>query len=108
MLGDHQVFHHGHVGEQADVLERPGNPHLSDLAGFKAKHRFPVEEDLTLGGRDHARDGVEERGLPGTVRAYDTDDLSVVDVKIKTGKSIQAPKGDLQTSDLQQAHDGAP
>ena len=54
MLGDHQVFHHGHVGEQADVLERPGNAHLSDLVGIKAKHRFPVEEDLTLGGRDHA------------------------------------------------------
>ena len=108
MLGDHQVFHHGHVGEQADVLECPGYAHLGDLVGIKAKHRFPVEEDLTLGGRDHARDGVEERGLPGTVGAYNTDDLSLIYVEIKTGKSIQAPEGDLQTSDLQQAHDGAP
>ena len=81
MLGDHEVFEHGHAGEQADVLE--GARHLGMLRDAEIVHALEQEfaavrmaqHDHALGRLVEAGDAVEDRGLAGAVGADERGDV---------------------------------
>ena len=45
---DHDVLHHGHAAEQADVLEGPGHAQVGDLVGLQALDPLALELDGAL------------------------------------------------------------
>jgi len=49
----------GHEGEQADVLERPGDAELGDPVGWKSRDGHTVEPDLSGRDREEPGDAVE-------------------------------------------------
>ena len=77
VAADQDVLQRRHVGEQPDVLERPGDARLDDLAAAWAAGPLPSNDDLALGGQVQAGEAVEERGLAGAVGADQADDLAL-------------------------------
>jgi hypothetical protein len=79
---DQDVLQGGHLGEQADVLERTGDPHAGDLVPLPAGDPHATEPDRT--GRWLVDPGhrVERRGLTRAVRADQAEDLSLVDGEV--------------------------
>ena len=71
---DEHVLLGRHVAEQADVLERPGDPEADDLVGLAAGDLRAVEHDPALGRDVQAGDHVEERRLAGAVGPDEADD----------------------------------
>ena len=69
VLADQDVVEDGHVLEEPDGLERPGDAAPHDRVGAKADDAPALEEDLALVRRQEPRDHVEEGRLPGAVRA---------------------------------------
>ena len=109
VLGHHDVLENRHVGEQADVLEGPGDAPGGDLVGVETEQRLTLEHDVAGGRCDHSRDHVEEGGLPGPVGANDRDDLSLVDMEVKIGECVETTEGHAQVLNVEQtfAHAGA-
>ena len=71
---DHDVLHHGHAPEQADVLEGAGHAQVGDLVGLELLDAPALELDGALVAVVEAGDGVEEGGLAGAVGADDAED----------------------------------
>ena len=69
MVGDAHVVQHRQVREQADVLERPGDPQLVDLMRFQSGDFLPIEHDPAGGRHIHAGDHVKDGSFPGAVGA---------------------------------------
>ena len=78
---DHDVVQRGHVGEQADVLERAGDAEPGDLVGPAPGEVGAREPDLALGRLVHAGDDVEHRRLARSVGPDQGEDLALVDVR---------------------------
>ena len=68
------VLDRRHLGEEPDVLERPPDAELDDGVRRLAHHLGAVEHDRTGRGDVDTGDLVEERRLPGAVRADEGDD----------------------------------
>ena len=69
-------------GEQPDVLERAGHARPATTAQrLRAAAVAAVERDLALGRDVQAGEAVEEGRLAGAVRADQTDDLALADVR---------------------------
>jgi hypothetical protein len=77
MAPDHDVLQGGHVGEQADVLESPGEPPRHDLVRLEALHRRSGQENLAGGHRIQPGHAVEQGGLAGAVGADQAVDLAL-------------------------------
>ena len=73
---DHDVLHHGHAPEQADVLEGAGHAQLGDLVGLEPFDPLALELDGAFFALVERGDRVEEGGLAGAVGADDADDLA--------------------------------
>ena len=69
MMRRQDVLENGHVGEEADVLERPRDAELRDLIGLLPVHARPVEMNFAFGRIVLSRQQVEDRGLARAVRA---------------------------------------
>ena len=48
MTADHDVFKHGHLLRQADILESAGHAHAADFRGAKALHALAVKNHVTF------------------------------------------------------------
>ncbi len=72
-MGDHQVFQHGHAGEQPDILE--GARHPRELGNAIVEQTLQQERPAVRVGEPHHADGrlvepgdaIEHRSLAGTV-----------------------------------------
>ena len=78
---DQDVLQHGHVLEEDDVLERPGDPEARDTMGPHAQQIAAVEEDSTPLSAVEARHDVEQCRLAGTVRTDQTADLAFAELE---------------------------
>jgi hypothetical protein len=76
------VLLHCHVEEEAQGLERAGDPEAGDLVRLESDDALPFEDDVADVGPVDAGDEVEEGGLAGAVRPDDADDLALVDVQV--------------------------
>ncbi len=63
------------AGEEPPLLVRPRQPGPRPAVGRPRRDRLTRELDLALGRGVEARDDVDERRLPGAVRADQPDDL---------------------------------
>ena len=94
--GDEHVLLDGELLEQADVLEGSGDAGTHDLIGLLAVHPGSVQPELAFGGRVHAGQQVEHRGLAGTVGADQTDEFAFVDGHVEVGYGLQTTEGDAE------------
>ena len=78
---DEDVLEDGHVREELDVLERPGDPELDHAAGGRVQERVPVEDHVARVDAIEARDHVERGRLAGAVRPDQAGDRAFVDVE---------------------------
>ena len=121
VLGDQQVFQHGHAGKQADVLEGAGDARL--LRHQIVRHaleqieravraretlRLPLsvsvssslqtdgiavaERDAALARLVEAGDAVEHGGLAGAVRADQRGDVAAAASKDRSSTATRPPK----------------
>lgn len=89
---------------------------LKDLATLRAMRQSETYDLFRPGARDvapfemdragrrarHARNGVQQRGFAGTVRAEDDDDLAGIDLKIDAFKNADAPVSRAEPGDPEQ------
>ena len=95
------VFQHGHLGENPDVLKGPADAHVGDLGGVLLDDALPLEGNAAGGGNQVAGDGIEECGLAGAVGTDETGKFSLIDVNADIIHSPQAAEGNDQIADLQ-------
>ena len=82
ILRDPEVLPDRQLPEQADVLERPGNPQGHTRVRRQAGHVGAVEDDAARGGRKQSADQVDDRALARAVRADEAKDFAARDRKI--------------------------
>jgi hypothetical protein len=68
------VVEHAHGWEEGQVLKGAADAELGDVVGRRRDDRLSLEEDVALLGCVQPPQAVEERGLPGPVRADQRDD----------------------------------
>ena len=84
VLGQHDVFERGEVGDQVELLEDEADffrPGAVQILGGDAGHVFAIEPDLARGGTIQAADQVGESGLSGTGGAHDGQPLAGLNLK---------------------------
>src|SRR5712691_4645526 len=95
------VLPYGQLRKHPDVLEGTGHPLVGD-AMRRQPDEFPAEQaDGSCGWPQDAGDQVEDRGLTGTVRPHEADDLALVDVDIEAVDGCESAKSASQAADLQ-------
>ncbi len=94
----------GRLAEQATTetqciaygLKRFGGQFLRDETNPRARLAEPgdyvvaVDEHLTTAGVDDAADDIDQRGLAGTVRAEQPEDLALVDLEVNVLEGLEA------------------
>ena len=104
MIGNLDVVDNTGLAEQADVLERAGDPCLGDLVGFPAHNALPVEDDGTLGRRINAGDHVEDGRLAGAVGSNEADDLTMLELDVEVGNGTQATEELREMLNIEESH----
>src|SRR5947207_12592512 len=95
MRADQNVLHHAEIAEDAAKLKRTREAIGRDLLRRIAGDGLAVETDLAGIGPVEPGDQIEQRGLAGTVRAYDADQIAFGEVEIDavdSGQSAEAPR----------------
>ena len=87
---DQHVLAGGHVREQAQVLEGPGDAELGDPVRGKAVDPLALEQHVALAGGEQPGDAVEE-GLAGPVGPDQADDLALADGEVDLVHRHQPP-----------------
>ena len=93
MPADQHVLDRRHVREQADVLERAADAGSRDAVHAAGRRRARRGTDLAGGRLVEAGQDVEERRLPGAVRADDADDRLLLDVEADVVERDQPLEG---------------
>jgi hypothetical protein len=89
----HHVLQHRHVEEDLQVLEGAGDAAGGDGMRREAHQRIGLEVDAPLVRRVEAAEGVEQRGLAGTVRADDGVDHVGRHAKVHVGEGRDPAEG---------------
>ena len=90
MLADQHILDGGHIGEQANVLERAGDPQGRHLERLEPGDVMAVEDQLAGRDRIDAGHAVEEGGLAGAVRTDEAGDHAFFDDEIHVVDGGQA------------------
>src|SRR6185437_16368007 len=67
LAGENDVVEHRHLRKDGELLERPSDAELAQVASPTAGNRLAVHLDVPAIGRELGEDAVEERRLPRTV-----------------------------------------
>ncbi len=81
MRADRDVFQHGHVGHQFDMLKRSGDAEFYDLLRGGMADLFAEHGDRAARGGEHAGDQVERRAFAGAIGTDQRHDLAGLDVE---------------------------
>ena len=76
VFGDEEVVSYGQLFEELDALPRAGDAGARPSFGTPGRHIGSVEQHPTALLTGEAGDDVEQRRLPGAVRADETDHLA--------------------------------
>jgi len=103
---DEHVFQHGHVTEEALVLERSGNAEARDDVGGEADQLPPtvIEPDSTLRRPVEAGDQIEDGRLPRAVGPDESDDLALFDPECEIVHGPEAAEVLRQALGLEKRH----
>ena len=77
----HHVLADGQAGEEADALQRPGDPQRGQPVGADPVKRLPAPAHRARRRLDEAADDVEQRRLAGAVGADDAEHLALRDLE---------------------------
>ena len=103
MVGAEQnVLDHAHAGIDADVLEGAGDAETDDTMAGHAFDAAAGEHDGAASRLDQPRDGVEQGGLAGTVRADQAANLAVMKVEADIRERRDAVEAHAEIADRQQ------
>ena len=80
------------TAEQREILEGPADAEAGPRVRGEAGDVLAAVEQLALGRTVAARDAVDDRGLAGTVRANDGEQLALVDAEAHIGQRADAAK----------------
>src|SRR5207247_10648782 len=75
VLGHPEVLPDGEAAEEADALERPADARGQDAVGRPPRDIPIAEPHASACRREDARNHVDNRALPGAVRADESQDL---------------------------------
>ena len=96
-----QVVQRGHVEEETEILERPGNASPGDLVGREPLKALPSEEDFSLVGMVNVGNAVEQGRLSRAVRSDDGEDLFFFQREIDPCQGLDSSESNRQCVDLQ-------
>ena len=104
VTAEHEVVDHVQVGEQPEVLERPGHAELRRCAAGRMPTRFVPSSRIVPGLRPvHAVQAVEDRRLAGAVGTDDREQLAVGRRRSVTSVSaVTPPKRSVHVASLEQ------
>ena len=89
----HHIFQGGHVPEERQVLEGTGDPQPGNRMGFEAVESLSRELKSSVGRRKDPCKHVEQRRLPGSVRADKGFNLALGYGETQGVHRSQAPEG---------------
>ena len=93
---DFDVVDNTQVVKQADILKGPGDSQSGDKLRFFSADGvsgpFPGKQDFSTGWFFHPGHAVKQGGLPGSVRADHSDDLSKINIIGYIVQGFQTPK----------------
>ena len=95
----HQVLFDRERAEQLEPLERTPHPQAGPIVGRPPRHVLPEEPHGTPHRVDGAGNGVEQRRLPGPVRADQADDAAGGDTQRHVVERPQPPEADRDLLD---------
>ena len=101
MGGDKQVVSDAEILEKFQGLEGANQTQLGALVGLEYGKVVAVEVRCPRRGWNVARDGIDERGLAGPVRADQADERSGFDDEIHAVVGVEATEGDGQAFGLE-------
>jgi len=102
LLTEEQVGHRVEVVAQGEVLVDGCDPERNGRLRAVDVHGLPVEVELAFVGRVDARDGLDERGLPGAVVAHEPDDLAGLHLEVDVVQRLHGPEPLAHPLQLQQ------
>ena len=102
VAAEQDVVQDREVGEQFDVLEGPGDAPGRDLVGPQAHDRLALPADVAFLRVVHLIEAVEDRRLPGAVRADDGEQLPGGDREAHAVEGGEAPEDEADAVDLEQ------
>ena len=103
---DREVLAHGEVVEQLGRLPRPGETAQRTYVRLRSGDISPVDADRSPMGHE-PRDGVDERGLAGAVRADQADQLVGFDLEIDLDHGVHAAERDRDVAGGQHRRHGS-
>src|SRR5690606_8927721 len=89
------------VREDLGRLEYPRDAELVDLVRRLARQHRAVEDDRAAAGWNAPHDHVEERGLPGAVRADDRVNLPLLHLQVDVGQRLEAAEALLDVGHVE-------
>src|SRR5450759_2045145 len=105
---DVQVLLDGEAGKDPPPLGDHRDAHAHPLVGAHLVHRFPLEQDPSGTGTQHAGDRLEHGRLAGAVGADDGERLSFLDGERYREERLEVAVEDADVLQLEGAHTGVP
>src|SRR3954468_8180890 len=102
VAANHDVLQRRQVREQADVLEGSRDTRGGDAVGREAGDVACAEIEAAVVGGVHPGEDVEQRGLAGTVRANQAEDLRGLNVEGKLARRLDAAETLADAPSLEQ------
>ena len=99
--GHRDVFLHGQVIEQTDVLESTGNTGAVYLRGIHFVGILAIQQDGAVGGLINLGQQVEDSGFARAVGADQTGDLRPADHQVEIVHGLQTAEGNAQIDAVQ-------
>jgi hypothetical protein len=90
MAPKHEVIKDGHVFEEFNVLEGPGNSKFGPLVGREFCNVHILKINRAFLGTVKAANTVEQRSFSGTIGANYREDFAPIDVKANVRKCLDA------------------
>ncbi len=101
---DLKILDHGHLWEDPPPFRHVTDPELDGLVCREARDVSTVEADRAPRRVVQSRDHPQRRRLAGTVRAEQSDDLTLVDRDREVVQSRDSAVADLRACHLQERH----
>jgi hypothetical protein len=101
VASDHDIVEDAHAAEQRHILKCARDAEPGDATGREKRPILPIQENAPLGGMIDATDGIQERGLAGTVGANDGYDLALMDINTHPLERSQAAEPEMSILNLE-------
>ena len=103
----HQIVEDDHSRKEASALRGVADPDAHDIVRRHRGDVLSIEDDASGRGVVETRDRPQRRGLAGSVRADQRDDLSGIDAEGDAAEGLDPSVEDVDARDIQKGHASA-